>query len=150
MMTTTDYYTRAKNDAVEMVHNFLDNIVEMLLASGEASDDLYNDYPDGDAYHHETHIDKAYNLTQAAQVLDDLSDYEETDSGLWHGLAHREAIGAQAAYTYGNAVYSLWRDLIEEINEDGILAEMIDEDNDDINPKHRSALVATRIQEIVE
>jgi hypothetical protein len=43
--------------------------------------DLFNDYPGADSYHHETHVDKAYNLTDAASLLEQLSQYEETETG---------------------------------------------------------------------
>lgn len=112
------YREDAASDAAETVHNFEDEILEQLLDKGEASDDLNNDYPNGDAWHHECHVDKDYSLQEAADLLDDLSEHEETDSGLWEGLEPRRAIAAQAAYTYGNAVYSEWRDLIEKINDE--------------------------------
>lgn len=112
------YRQDAASDAAETVHNFEDEILEQLLDKGEASDDLLNDYPNGDSWHHECHVDKDYSLQEAAELLDDLSEHEETDSGLWEGLEPRRAIAAQAAYTYGNAVYSEWRDLIEKINDE--------------------------------
>ncbi len=70
------------------------------------------------SYHHENHTDRAYNLSDAADILDRLSEFEETDSGLWEGQEPRDAISAQAAYTYANAVYSEWRDLIEQLEEE--------------------------------
>jgi len=124
----SDYRNEARSDAGNTVTEFADNILEQLLDSGEASDDLLNDYPNGDAWHHESHTDKYYNLTEAAELLDELSDYEETDSGLWDSLAPREAICCQAAYTYANAVYAAWRELIKEIND---RAEDIIDDYDD-------------------
>ncbi len=125
---TTTYLDDARRDAAETVRNFLDEVVEQLIDRARgASDDLYNDYHDGDSYHHETHVDKAYNLQEAAELLDQLSEYEETDSGLWEGLAPREAIGAQAAYTYGQAVSCLWAELIKEINEDDTIEELATE-----------------------
>lgn len=111
------YREDARADAVSTVENYEDEIVEMLADDGKASDDLLNDYGSGDSYHHESHVDKFYDLTEAAELLDELSDYEETDSGLWQGLEPRRAIAAQAAYTYGNAVYSFFSDLIGEIND---------------------------------
>lgn len=114
----TNYRKEAEEDAKDTVENFIDEIVEMLVDKGEASDDLLNDYPNGDSYHHEHHTDKDYDLRESADLLDQLSDYEEDDEGLWQGLEPRRAIAAQAAYTYGNAVYSDWRDLIEKINDD--------------------------------
>jgi len=114
---TTNYLREASDDAGETVRNFTDEILEMLLDKGEASDDLLNDYPNGDAWHHESHVDKWYSLHDAAAVLDQLDEFEETDSGLWEGQSFKEAIGTCAAFTYGNAVISDWHDLIETINE---------------------------------
>ena len=124
----SSYRDEARNDAKETISNFEEEILEQLHDKGEASDDLLNDYCNGDAWHHENHVDKSYRLTEAAELLDELSDCEETDSGLWEGLAPRDAISAQAAYTYGNAVYSEFQDLIREINSD---AECIIEDYDE-------------------
>ena len=115
----SNYLRDAAEDASETVRNFADEILEKLLDSGKASDDLFNDYPNGDAWHHECHVDnRCYSLTEAAELLDELYDFEETDRGLWESLTPREAIGCQAAYTYGNAVLSEWNDLIEKINEE--------------------------------
>lgn len=112
-----NYRDEAKGDALDTVKEFRDEILDQLKDDGEASDDLLNDYCNGDAYHHESHVDRDYDLSESAEVLDQLSEYEETDSGLWEGLEPRRAIAAQAAYTYGNAVYAYWRENIEEINE---------------------------------
>lgn len=107
----------AFSDALEMLAHYIDNVATS-ARDGDVSDDLYNDYPDGDAYHHENHVDRSYDLTEAAAILDALADDEETDEGLWQGLAPRDAISAQAAYTYGNAVLSRWQALIRELNTD--------------------------------
>jgi len=112
-----NYRANARLDAIDMVRNYEDQIVEQLVDRGEASDDYNNDYPGGDSYHHEQHVDKSYSLLEAATLLDQLSDHEETDSGLWEGQLPREAITAQAAYTYGNAVSSFWSELLKAINE---------------------------------
>jgi hypothetical protein len=114
---TTNYLREAADDAADTVRNFADEILEQLLDGGKASDDLLNDYPGGDAWHHENHVDKWYSLIDAAQLIDQLSDFEETDSGLWEGQQPKEAISTCAAFTYGNAVYNEWRELIEEIND---------------------------------
>src|SRR5271157_1560949 len=114
---TENYRDLAESDAKSAVSNFRDEIVEMLLDDGKASDDLLNDDPNGDSYHHESHTDTYYNLQEAAAVLDQLDDFEETDSGLWQGQDMKTALGTCAAFTYANAVYSEWRGLIEEIND---------------------------------
>lgn len=113
-----NYLEKAHRDARECAREFTDTILDALADAGAASDDLLNDYPDGDAYHHENHVDKEYSLSEADDLLSELSDYEEGDSGLWQGLPPRQAISAQAAYTYGNAVYAQWRQLIWAINDE--------------------------------
>jgi hypothetical protein len=113
----SDYIAKAKSDAADTVLGFEDEILEQLLDKGEASDDLLNDYVGGDSYHHENHVDKSYYLTEAAELIDQLPEHEETDSGLWEGQQPKEAIGTCAAFTYGNAVYHYWSELIKEIND---------------------------------
>lgn len=122
------YRQEAMDDARETANQYRGEILEKLQESGEASDNLLNDYRSGDSYHHESHVDKWYSLSDAADLINELSDHEETDSGLWEGKQPKEAIGTCAAFTYGNAVYSEWRDLIEEINQD---AEGIIDDYDE-------------------
>lgn len=124
----SDYRSDAVSDARETVSEFKDTILEQLEENDKASTDLHNDYPGGDSWHHESHVDRWYNLTDAAELIDQLSEHEETDSGLWDGQQPKEAIGTCAAFTYGNAVLSEWRELIEEINRE---AEIIIDDYDD-------------------
>lgn len=112
-----NYWDSAESDAADTVEEFIDEIVEMLISDGEASKDLLNDYGRGDSYHHERHVDKDYSLLEAANLLDQLDRFEETDEGLWEGRSPREAVAAQAAYTYGNAVYSMFQDLIGDVND---------------------------------
>lgn len=110
------YHDEAMSDAAETVRNYMEQIVDRLMDCDKVSDDLLNDYPNGDSYHHENRVDKEYSLTEADEILDTLSKYEEDDDGLWSGQLPREAISTQAAYTYGNAVYGMWRDFINDIN----------------------------------
>lgn len=147
-----NYLASAIENAKDCALNFLDEIVESLLEGGEASDDLTNDYPDGDSYHHESHVDKDYTLTEAADLLDELSDWEETDSGLWQGLEPRRAVTCQAAFTYGNAVYHFWRELVGEINDSEDIREFLqvredaEQDGEDVK-EILSGLVCDLIKE---
>jgi uncharacterized membrane-anchored protein YhcB (DUF1043 family) len=149
MSNRTDYRVDASSDAADFVENFIDEVVEQLIDEGEASDDFLNDYPNGDSYHHESHVDKSYNLTEAAAVLDELRDYEETDSGLWEGLAPREAILAQAAYTYGAAVYFKAQDIIKAINSDDDLEELLECRGLDVDDAQDDESVGTLIERIL-
>jgi hypothetical protein len=143
-----DFTRDAISDARETARHFIDEIVEQLRDTGEASRDLFNDYPDGDGWHNENSVDRDYDLLEAAALLDELADHEETDRGLWEGLEPRRAIAAQAAYTFGAAVLHYWSRVIEEINGDadsGILADMLGEDDpasDDV--------VRQRVLEIID
>lgn len=118
------YDSDARRDAADTVLEFADQIAEQLVEKREASDDLLNDYPNGDAYHHESHVDRSYDVLEAATVLDELDEHEEDDSGLWEGLGMKEALSACAAYTYGRAVYHHWTNIIADVN--------MDEDIDDL------------------
>lgn len=122
----TKNYTEAQSDARETALNYFDEIVEQILESGEADKDLRDDkiYPNGDEWHHSNHVDKDLDLLEAAQILQDYGEYEETDDGLWEGLEPVKAVICQACFTYGNAVWSMWELLIDEINDDRGLFEL--------------------------
>ena len=111
-----DWNKECVEDAKMFIGNFESEIVDQLMDKNEASTDLYNDYPNGDSFIHETYVDKEYNLRESAAILETFDN--ETDSGLWEGLEPRKAISAQAAFTYGNAVGVEIRRLIESINTD--------------------------------
>ena len=112
------YYQLAEEDAKMLVTNyFMDEIIEQLMENGEASDDYNNDYENGDSTFHELIVDRDYSSNDAIELLRNLSEFEEEDSGLWEGKSWDNALAIIAAYTYGNAVYDKWTELIEEINE---------------------------------
>jgi hypothetical protein len=114
----TDYRSDGTSDARDFIDHYTDEIAAALVDYDKASDDLFNDYDNGDSWVHENVTDRNYSLTDAAELLDQLSRWEETDSGLWHGLEPRRAIAAQAAYTYSAYVCSEIADLIRMINDD--------------------------------
>ncbi len=150
IVSKRDYLEDARNDARDMVEDFLDEIVEQLLGTGKASDDYNNDYPGGDAYHHENHWDKSFDLLEAAELLDQCSDHEETDNGLWEGIPPREAISAQAAFTYGNTVSHYWSEYLREINDDDEIATILnDAREDEMAEDNVGKLVASRIKELI-
>ena len=126
--TCNDYRDDAASDAKNTVNNFEGEILEQLLNKGKASDNLNNDYDGGDAWHHENHVDKWYSLSEAAAILNQLDEFEESDSGLWQGCDMKTALSTCAAFTYGNAVYSEWTDLIKQINDKAEI--ILDEFND--------------------
>lgn len=105
----------ASEDAREMATNFFEQIIDQVLEDQEVSDDIYK-YDE--SYHHETHIDKYYTLREAVDIIEEYGEFEETDSGLWQGCDFKTSLTTCAAFTYGNAVYSCWIDLVNEINDE--------------------------------
>jgi hypothetical protein len=112
------YMSNAENDAKMLITDyFMDEIIEKIIGDGKASDDINNDYHNGDGIFHETIVDQDYSSEDAIELLSELYRYEEEDSGLWEGQEWDRILATKAAFTYGNAVYDKWNDLIMEINE---------------------------------
>jgi hypothetical protein len=133
------YHTLAKNDAKMLVTGyFMNEIIEQLVENGEASSDYNNDYDNGDGIFHEEIVDKDYSPSEAIELLNDLYEYEEEDSGLWEGQGWEQILATKAAFTYGNAVGDEWNDLINEINEIDIEMIRIETANE-ITNKHKWA-----------
>lgn len=126
MSRDVNYREKVEENAWTTASEFVEQMIEQ-AQNDKVSDDLYNDYPNGDAYHHENHVDAAYSLQEAAEILHQLRDAEETDTGLWEGLQPEEAISAKAAYTYGNAVMYAWQQIVKDINDH---LEDVEYDND--------------------
>ncbi len=111
------WMSKAIEDAQDLIKEyFIDEIVQAIVDGGEASSDIYYDYDNGDGIFHEVITDRYYHQSDAIDLIDELYEYEEEDTGIWEGLDWSGMIQAKAAYTYGNAVMSEWNDIIEEIN----------------------------------
>lgn len=121
-MSNTDYRNDAREIAADLVDESVDEIVQQLLESGEA-EKFDSDY--SESYMHER-CDQEYSLLEAATLLDELSEYEETDNGLWEGCEPRRAVEVQAAFTFLAAARSFFYDLIEEINDDSEVEDLYD------------------------
>ena len=114
----TDYRQEAEDDAAMLITDyFMDEIIDQLIDSDEASADINNDYDNGDGIFHEVITDRSYHLTDAAELLSQLYGNAEEDTGLWEGETNVDRIAEiQAAYTYGNAVWDEFDTLIMNIN----------------------------------
>ena len=110
-----DWNAETLENAWDMVQNFFEEILEQAVTE-PVSNDLYDDYKSGDSYQYENN-QPDMDLLEAAEVLDQLEDYEETDWGLWDRSEPKEAVCTQASYTFGNAVMHHWGEIIKEINE---------------------------------
>jgi hypothetical protein len=109
---------KADEDAEYFILEFLlDEIVEQLADDGEFGEDINNDFSNGDSAFHETITDREYDLQEAADLLNELSNDLEEDSGLWQEQEPEQAIATQAAYTYSNVVYRKATELLEEIRD---------------------------------
>lgn len=85
-----DYRKAAKDDAQEFIEEFSEQIQLQMIEGRHVSDDFRNDWDRGDSYFHESYVDREYDLSEAAELLDQLDDFEETDSGLWEGQRRRK------------------------------------------------------------
>lgn len=110
------YYDEANENAKEIIMELANEIREQLIANGEASTDIVNDYESGDRLIYESD-NQVYDLEDESELINELREYEETDEGLWEGLKPEDAISVKASYTKMNAVYDMTRKYIEEINE---------------------------------
>lgn len=149
-MRRKDYLGEARLDAAEMALEFLDEITENMLDT-QGTSLHYADYTGGDEYHHQTHIDRDWSLTEAAEIIEQCRWNLEDDSGLWQGLEPIKAVIAQAAYTYGNTVTSFFQDLIHDLNKDSELDKLLNpEPVEDDDPEVDSEAVKARIKEAIE
>jgi len=135
---STMYYVKA--DAQDIISDYIEEIAKMLIDDGEASTDLYNDYSDMDSRISESD-DYWRRPEEAIETIDELSEFEEEDSGLWEGCRdYREILSAIAHYTYTNALYAEIESMIKSINdtldsdaiteiEDQITKELLTEDD---------------------
>jgi len=135
---STMYYVKA--DAQDIISDYIEEIAKMLIDDGEASTDLYNDYNNMDANISESDS-YGHNPSDAIEIIDELSEFEDDDSGLWEGCRdYREILSTIAHYTYTNALYAEIESIIESINdtldsdaiteiEDQITKELLTEDD---------------------
>ena len=120
---STMYYVKA--DAQDIISNYIEEIAKMLIDDGEASTDLYNDYYNMDSRISESD-DYWRNPEEAIETIDELSEFEEDDGGLWDRSSdYKDILSTIAHYTYTNALYHEIESMIESINdtldEDGII-----------------------------
>lgn len=109
---------KANEDAKDFIKYYLeDEIIEQLIEDGEFGEDIRNDFSNGDSSFHEIIVDRSYDDKEAIDLISDLYEYEETDSGLWESLSWDQVLSAKAAWTYGNAVYEKATDIINDIRE---------------------------------
>lgn len=148
-MSSENYLQDGTNDAIETIRHFEDEIIVLMVDEGSAPTDM------GDlseTWNHEQHTDRAYDLTEGAKVCDQLSSYLCDDSGLWEGQEPKDAIGTQAAFTYGYYVLAEFTRLMQEINEhygDDVF-DAQNEKEGDISDDDKRELAKAAIESIVD
>jgi phage-related protein len=145
--TAGSWVSNAKCIAREAAREIADDILAALAEKGEV-DEYSTDHDAADEFIFSGAADQNYSLLEAAQILEDLADWEETDSGLWQGLPPRDAVTAQAAWTLRAASCDFFGKIMAAVNEDargGILADMIGEDDPACEYARRG-----RLEEIID
>ena len=89
--------------------NVIDEIFDKLY-QGEDISYKATEYTDGQFIYNDRE-----SIKKALDCIDELSAFEETDSGLWEGMKSiEEQINARATYTYANAIYDSAERIIRE------------------------------------
>jgi hypothetical protein len=105
-------YTReAESEAKDAARNFVDQIIEALVATGRAPLEM-SAY--SNSYLHERVIDRSYRPAEAIELLEELDGFEDDPGVPWDDW--RSALSAMAAYTYGNAVNHKFEELMRAVN----------------------------------
>jgi hypothetical protein len=110
-----NYEIAAKNDAKDFIREHVrEQIIENFIRVSETPIQLYKYNVDDDLTYQFS--DEDYSPKEAVELLEQLSDYEETDRGLFEDKDWRDMLSGIAAFTYKNAVMSFIDDLLTEIN----------------------------------
>ncbi len=97
----------------EMDENEKDEIVNTIFDKLYQDEDIHykvTEYADGQFIYNDRE-----SIKEALDCIDELSAFEETDSGLWEGMKTiEEQLNARATYTYANAIYDSAERVIRE------------------------------------
>lgn len=155
MITRTEevenFKAKAMDDALDCIDEHSEAIAESLLENNcEADDDpeTYDQY-----VRHENWQQHDYGLIEAAHLLDQLEEHEESDTGLWEGAdGVREILSSMAAFTYCNACTDLFRRFIKDLNNDSVLEELNAEYQENVEKwsEEDTALQKKKVNERIE
>ena len=104
---------KALEDAERILTDNLDDIVQCCQEGGEFPRFFSDVVSIDDAVMEMTTAD-GLSLVEAAQLLAELSQYKETDRGLWKGMEPADAVCSQAYWTYRSAVQSEIQDYVKK------------------------------------
>lgn len=107
------YLEKVQDIVKELLEEHVDDIVEQYLEEfrAEESADHYDE-----SYIHESLDTGDRGLKECAEILEELSEYEVDDEGLWEGRKPVQAIESMAFFTMRNAAESKFREAVAEIN----------------------------------
>lgn len=110
------YREMAAHDArVTARIDLFDEIVAEFLSEKGPTDKVHiTDYPSG-----QQHTPEAPRLSprEACDLLDEIDEFEETDSGHWEGKEVRQALVICAGLTYRHAVNHYFTSIIDQLND---------------------------------
>lgn len=94
-----NYNADVEEDAVYFIIDNDESIKEAIIEESE----FYDAMDDLDQAFHESIVDRAYTLQDAAYVIENCRN-RESDSGVWEGQDMEDAMQTCAAFSYGNDV----------------------------------------------
>lgn len=112
------YRDQARKEAQKIAGNYLfQEILAEILEKKNTTDKIFiSDYPSGEQV--DPGGDTNYSLIESANLLEDLSEFEETDSAYWEGEPILNAFKTVAALTYRNAVRHFFNEIIDRLNDE--------------------------------
>lgn len=136
------YAAEAMSDAWIVIRDNVDAIVDHIVDYRVVPDQPYEV---GDLQGGLDDSGKDCDLREAAEILWELSEHEETDGGLWEGLPLKEAVCVMASLTYKNAVVDAVRRLLRgvaaEVEIGDFLFDCDDLDTDDAREKLKTMIL---------
>jgi len=118
----TDWAAEARGTAEVIASEYTDEILEAYIEEGGFRDGRDAINSSGLEVFRDSAIHEACDssfiyggLVEWAQCIEQLSEHQETDTGLWQGCDAEKTIQAMAFYTFQNAVTDALADILTEI-----------------------------------
>lgn len=135
-----NYIEEADGQSMTIILDCADAIAEWIFNNdGSVNTDFIQNEVDGIDEMVNESSDSHYSLLEAAQCIEQLDQYEESDYGLWEGVdSFQRAAEICAAFTYRNAVSSFLCENVQNFIDEHDIKEIVEariefEDTEDIS-----------------
>jgi hypothetical protein len=140
-----------ENEANDIIRRHTDLIIEYAIDNDEIDNDI-NSYQPMIRNVRESEVGWLQ-PDEAIELLEELYEHEETDSGKYENDDYRDMLAAKSAFTYRNALYAEINDQLERIayEVEDIIEEVDDEiSNKELSEDDREMAIKTWIKEMID